>query len=169
MDVCGYGRQNVRSEPILDQLRPIHHMSIRVAKEFRFEAAHRLPWHEGLCSNLHGHSYHVVVALTGERDERGMVVDFKHLKRMVVPLIKRWDHAVLAAESDQELIESVRALGSRLEVLPCDTTAENMADYIAREILDEHRSFLAERGISRVTVSVRETVSSEATIELEIG
>lgn len=144
-------------------------MSIRVAKEFRFEAAHRLPWHEGLCSNVHGHSYHVVVELTGERDERGMVVDFKHLKQMVAPLIDRWDHAVLAAESDKELIDSVRALGSRLEILPYDTTAENMADYIAQTIVREHRSFLSDRGISRVRVSVRETATSEATIELDIA
>ena len=144
-------------------------MSIRVAKEFRFEAAHRLPWHEGLCSNVHGHSYHVVVELTGARDQRGMVVDFKHLKQMVAPLIDRWDHAVLAAESDKELIDSVRALGSRLEILPYDTTAENMADYIAKTIVREHRSFLSDRRISRVRVSVRETATSEATIELDIA
>jgi len=144
-------------------------MSIRVAKEFRFEAAHRLPWHEGLCSNVHGHSYHVVVELTGARDQRGMVVDFKHLKQMVAPLIDRWDHAVLAAESDQELIDSVRALGSRLEILPYDTTAENMADYIAQAIVREHHSFLSDRSISRVRVSVRETATSEATVELDIA
>ena len=30
---------------------------IRVTKEFHFEAAHFLPGYDGLCANLHGHSY----------------------------------------------------------------------------------------------------------------
>ena len=37
---------------------------IRLTKEFSFEMAHFLPGYDGLCSNVHGHSYllHVTVA-----------------------------------------------------------------------------------------------------------
>ncbi len=75
---------------------------MKIAKRFRWEAAHRLPWHEGLCRNLHGHSYRMTVELEGEPDARGMVLDFKHLKRVLKPLVDAWDHAILVAESDAE-------------------------------------------------------------------
>lgn len=140
-------------------------MPIRVAKDFRFEAAHRLPWHEGACSNLHGHSYHVTVSLTGEPDARGMVIDFKRIKSLVAPLIDAWDHAVLVAEYDTELRDAVAALGSRYAMLPADTTAENMAGFLADYVLREGQSLLAAHQVSLVGVSVRETATSEAYLE----
>jgi 6-pyruvoyltetrahydropterin/6-carboxytetrahydropterin synthase len=37
-----------------------------LAKEFRFEAAHQLPYHDGKCARLHGHSWHGVVYVAGD-------------------------------------------------------------------------------------------------------
>ena len=61
-------------------------MQAKVAKQFTFHAAHRLPHHDGQCQRLHGHSYVLEVAVTGavraapgESDE-GMVLDFTILK-----------------------------------------------------------------------------------------
>ncbi len=143
-------------------------MPIRVSKDFRFEAAHRLPWHEGLCKNLHGHSYHVTVSLFGERNDRGMVVDFKHIKKLVKPLIDEWDHAVLIAEYDTELRDVVAAIGSRFALLPVDTTAENMASIIAEYVLSEGHGVLSSHGITRIGVAVRETATSEAYLERDV-
>lgn len=143
-------------------------MSIRVSKEFRFEAAHRLPWHEGLCANLHGHSYVVTVSLTGKADDRGMVIDFQHIKALVKPLIDAWDHAVLIAEYDIELRDAIAALGSRHVVVPGDTTAENMARFIADHILEAGREELAAHAIESVGVGVRETATSEAWLEVSV-
>lgn len=92
-----------------------------IEKEFRFEAAHSLPNHDGKCRGLHGHSYRVVVQVGGvishafgESDE-GMIVDFKWLtaawKERCEPLL---DHRFL---ND--------SLG-----LSGPTTAENIADWI---------------------------------------
>lgn len=39
---------------------------MRVGKEFRFEAAHRLPRHDGKCRRPHGHSYVLWVEVEGE-------------------------------------------------------------------------------------------------------
>ena len=51
--------------------------------------AHSLPGHDGLCKNIHGHSYELLVTLIGEPipDPRspkyGMVIDFKDLKTII--------------------------------------------------------------------------------------
>lgn len=56
---------------------------MKVAKRFRWEAAHRLPWHEGQCRHLHGHSYRMTVELRGDPSGDGMLMDFKHLKQIL--------------------------------------------------------------------------------------
>lgn len=139
-------------------------MPVSVSKSFRFEAAHRLPWYDGACRHLHGHSYELIVELLGEPDGRGMVADFKAIKRLVAPLVDQWDHALLVAVEDEELLETAERLGTRHAILPFDSTAENLAAYTAEFILTEGRAFLRERRISAVTVAVRETVSCEARI-----
>ena len=69
---------------------------MKVEREFVFEAAHVLPRHPGKCSQLHGHSWHVVVELEGEiQPETGFVMDFTVLKSLVQPYINRFDHKLL--------------------------------------------------------------------------
>jgi len=38
--------------------------------------AHRLPFHDGGCRNVHGHSYSMTIELVGEPDRNGMVLDY---------------------------------------------------------------------------------------------
>lgn len=128
---------------------------MRVAKEFRFEAAHRLPWHEGACSHLHGHSYRVSVVLEGDPDERGMLVDFQELKRWMRPLIQAMDHATLVSEDDQTLLEILQKQDWKTAVLPYDTTAENVCRFLLESVVAQ--SPLAARGIREITVRVAET------------
>ncbi|MBR6908475.1 6-carboxytetrahydropterin synthase, partial [bacterium] len=55
---------------------------LTVTKIFKFEAAHWLPFYDGACHNLHGHSYKLEVTVTGEVKENvknpqcGMIIDF---------------------------------------------------------------------------------------------
>ena len=57
---------------------------MRVRRRFCFEAAHRLPRHEGKCRELHGHSYQLLVSVDRPLDESsGMVIDFSDLKGIV--------------------------------------------------------------------------------------
>jgi len=70
----------------------------RISREFRFEAAHRLPnvpaGHK--CSRLHGHSFAVELALEGQLDERfGWVCDFADVRRAWEPLHEQLDHRYL--------------------------------------------------------------------------
>jgi 6-pyruvoyltetrahydropterin/6-carboxytetrahydropterin synthase len=71
---------------------------VEIYKQFRFEAAHRLPHvpdgHK--CSRLHGHSYRVTVHIAGSVDEQtGWVRDFADLSCAMRPLLDRLDHYYL--------------------------------------------------------------------------
>ncbi len=128
-----------------------------IAKRFRWEAAHRLPWHEGPCRNLHGHSYRMTVELTGEPDERGMLLDFQDLKRILKPLVEAWDHAVLVAADDAELLALLAQTDWKRAVLPGDTTSENLSAYVAAHLCTEGRAVLQARRVHTVRVRIEET------------
>jgi 6-pyruvoyltetrahydropterin/6-carboxytetrahydropterin synthase len=71
---------------------------ITLVKEFRFEAAHRLPNVEpsNKCHRLHGHSFRVEVVVEGELDEgKGWLMDYADIKAAFEPLRKRLDHYYL--------------------------------------------------------------------------
>lgn len=142
---------------------------MKVAKRFRWEAAHRLPWHRGDCRHLHGHSYTMFVELEGVPDERGMLIDFKDLKGAMQPLVEAWDHAVLVAEDDADLRQAVALLASKHVVLPFDTTAENLCVYAADYLVREARALLAQHGVTRLRVRVHETETCYAEVERAVG
>ncbi|MEU9335139.1 6-carboxytetrahydropterin synthase QueD [Streptomyces sp. NPDC048290] len=71
---------------------------MEIFREFKFEAAHRLPnVPEGhKCSRLHGHSYKVIVHVEAPVDpEAGWVMDFGDLKRTFKPIEAQLDHYYL--------------------------------------------------------------------------
>ena len=71
---------------------------MRIYKEFKFDAAHRLPMvEEGhKCGNLHGHTFVLEVHLEGEVDaSKGWILDFNVLCDAVNPIIDQLDHTVL--------------------------------------------------------------------------
>ncbi|NQX90082.1 MAG: 6-carboxytetrahydropterin synthase QueD [Halioglobus sp.] len=69
-----------------------------IYKEFRFEAAHRLPnVPEGhKCARLHGHSFQVRLTVSGDAPApSGWVMDFAELKSAFKPLHDDLDHRYL--------------------------------------------------------------------------
>jgi 6-pyruvoyltetrahydropterin/6-carboxytetrahydropterin synthase len=70
---------------------------MRVRVTFDFEAAHRLPHHQGKCKDLHGHSYHLVVSVERKvAPDSGMAIDFADLKRVVRrDVVDRLDHTFI--------------------------------------------------------------------------
>lgn len=70
-------------------------------KEFRFEAAHRLPHHDGKCRRLHGHSWVGRVYVKGQRlipdgAKAGMLIDYGDLQDYMQPLLDDFlDHYYL--------------------------------------------------------------------------
>ena len=105
---------------------------VTVTKTVRFDAAHVLTNHRGLCKNLHGHTYRVDVAVTQpEGDESDMVIDFKELKGIATEVIcDRFDHAFVystASAGECEIAAVVERHGMRTVALPFRSTAENLA------------------------------------------
>lgn len=67
-----------------------------ISRKFKFEAAHHLPKHEGLCKRQHGHSYHGEITISGEvNEETGMVMDYHTLQDIIVDVLGDYDHANL--------------------------------------------------------------------------
>lgn len=133
-----------------------------VAKQFRWEAAHRLPWHDGLCKNNHGHSYRMEVAVEGPVGPRGMVLDFQAIKRALAPLVEAWDHATLVAHDDAPYLRFVREDGHKHFVLPFDTTAENLARFAADVLCAVAEADLRACAATRVAVRIYETATCYA-------
>ncbi|MBI4508023.1 MAG: 6-carboxytetrahydropterin synthase QueD [Deltaproteobacteria bacterium] len=73
-------------------------MRVELCRDYRFEAAHRLPrlpdGHK--CKRLHGHSFRFEVTLAGEVDDAtGFLMDFGDVDRVVAPVVQRLDHFYL--------------------------------------------------------------------------
>ncbi len=108
-------------------------MLTTIAKDFRWEMAHRLPAHEGGCRNVHGHSYRLWIELTGEpvngshSSSDGMVLDYFTLKKIVDPLVAEIDHAFLCDRSDALIVEFLERSGLKAVYVDFPTTAENLA------------------------------------------
>ena len=73
-------------------------MKGELTREFRFEAAHRLPKvpanHK--CGRMHGHSYRVVLTVAGPVDAgTGWLVDFAEIARAFEPVQAALDHRTL--------------------------------------------------------------------------
>lgn len=102
-----------------DQLR-YHSKRVLVSKEFTFDAAHHLHAYEGKCKNLHGHTYKVVLGVSGYPDDRGLVIDFADLKKI-------WKEKI-------EIYLDHRYLNKTLP--PMNTTAENMVVWIYEKLAE---------------------------------
>jgi len=69
-----------------------------LTKEFRWEASHRLPKHDGKCARLHGHSWKGRLILRspdliGDGPKTGMVMDFGDVSRAMKDLLEtKLDH-----------------------------------------------------------------------------
>ena len=76
--------------------------TIRITKQFTFEAGHALYGYDGKCKNLHGHSYKLFVTVIGspisdsKNVKYGMVLDFGDLKKIVnEEIVDIFDHATV--------------------------------------------------------------------------
>src|SRR5919205_4305300 len=89
--------------------------SIEVAKDyFNFASAHFLIFANGRREPLHGHNYQVSVALEGELDGAGVVLDFISFKPLVKEICDSLDHRTLI-QTESPLV-AVRQRAREVEV-----------------------------------------------------
>ena len=107
---------------------------MKIAKEFRWEMGHRLPDHFGLCKNIHGHSYKMIVEFEGELDKNQMVIDYYDVEKIINPVIDSLDHAFMVNKDDKLVVEFLEKLNSKKVVVDFLATAENICNYLINEI-----------------------------------
>ena len=138
---------------------------IRITKEFKFETAHSLPGYDGLCKNIHGHSYELLVTVAGypiqkkKHPKRGMVMDFGDLKKIVRKLIvEPFDHSlVLRSDVSKTLVDELKKNYEKVILLPYQPTSEMMLNDFAQRIQVE-----LPENVSLKYLMLRETVTSYA-------
>ena len=109
------------------------HQPVSVTKRFTFEMAHALHCHDGMCAQIHGHSYVLDVTLRGmPRQEPGdpkdgMVMDFAELKLFVNDaVIAYYDHALVLHETDRAAVDGNHELFARVRFTSWQPTCENV-------------------------------------------
>lgn len=139
--------------------------NIRITKEFKFEMAHALPNHKGLCKNVHGHSYILSVTLLGQaveddtRSDYGMVMDFGNLKKIVFDnVISVFDHAlVLYNGSSEQLVNELKNNFAKLILVDYHPTSEKLIV----DIKDRIQTKL-DGDIKLIKLQLRETATAYA-------
>ena len=126
---------------------------MKIAKEFRWEMGHRLPEHFGLCKNIHGHSYKMIVEFEGELDKNQMVIDYYDVEKIINPVIEKLDHAFMVNIDDKIVIDFLEKMNSKKVVVGFNSTAENICNYLLSEI----KKCSLPSNISSVKVRVYET------------
>ena len=138
---------------------------VRISKEFTFDMAHALLGYDGLCKNIHGHSYTLVVTVIGiplqeeSSPKIGMLIDFKDLKNIIKrQIIDRFDHAlVLNNASPKHLVDILLKNYEKIVLLDYQPTTENLIADMAARIGD-----LLPDNLKLFRLRLRETPSSYA-------
>ena len=132
--------------------------SIEVSKDyFNFASAHFLIFANGKREALHGHNYQVSVAVEGELDRAGVLLDFITFKPLVKQVCDDLDHRTLIQKESpllgirqhrkgvEVLYKDQRIILPRRDIilLPLvNTSTELLAEYIAGKIRQRtHRQF----------------------------
>jgi 6-pyruvoyltetrahydropterin/6-carboxytetrahydropterin synthase len=115
-----------------------------VSKIFTFDSAHSLRDYNGPCKNIHGHTYKLEVKIEGEIDNRGLIMDFHDLNRIVKEeIIVKLDHFYLN------------------DIFEFNPTCENIAVWIYEKL----EKLITKHKCNLTLVKLWETPTSFATIE----
>jgi len=131
---------------------------MKIAKEFRWEMGHRLPEHFGLCKNIHGHSYKMLVEFEGELDKNGMIIDYYDVEKIINPIIENLDHSFMVNKDDKIVLEFLEKMNSKKVVVGFQSTAENICTYLLNEI----KKTSLPQNVNEIKVRVYETVHDYA-------
>lgn len=144
---------------------------ITVTRYHDISCGHRVVGHESKCRFLHGHNYRIhFTARATQLDALGRVVDFGVIKSKLCEWLEQaWDHKLLLWRQDplaQRRLPDSTALDVLLDSIvfvPFNPTAENMADYLLREIAPD---LMSGTGAQVVSVTIDETRKCSATASL---
>ena len=125
-----------------------------------------LEGYDGLCREIHGHSYRLFVTVKGEpvtdpaSPKLGMVMDFGVLKRIVSEqIVERLDHAFMMRRSEdaEAVAEALSMQFSKVVLTDYQPTCENMLADFAERLLG-----VLPEDIELCSLKLHETASSYA-------
>jgi|688.fasta_scaffold210754_3 6-pyruvoyltetrahydropterin/6-carboxytetrahydropterin synthase len=92
---------------------------IEIYKKYSFDSAHYLPKvpKEHKCASLHGHTYTLIITVSGKIDERGFIIDYQDMDTLIKPIVNYVDHKLL-----NDIVDN--------------PTSENLTIYFAKELKD---------------------------------
>jgi len=121
--------------------------TIRITKKFDFEMAHALKDYDGICAQIHGHSYCLSVTVIGtpicqdNHPKNGMVMDFRELKKMIrEEIVDRCDHALMLNKSQNAEIccyNENSVLWKKTIFVDYQPTSENILFDFAQRIINK--------------------------------
>lgn len=134
--------------------------------EQSFDASHFLKGYEGVCKNLHGHRWRVIikvqsVSLHTDQQVRGMIVDFTQLKKDLKEVTDYFDHSLIVEKNTMKgsTVQAMQEEGFRLAEVEFRPTAENFSRYFYDKLTD--------RGYQVKSAAVYETPTNCASYEEE--
>ena len=136
---------------------------IRITKEFKFEMAHALHGYDGLCKNIHGHSYKLWVTIRGRARQQkshskdGMVLDFDVLKKIInTEIVDKYDHSFVLNGTSSHANIDLTAF-EKVFLLPYQPTSENLVTDFALKIKSK-----LPKGVELYKIVLSETATSFA-------
>lgn len=108
---------------------------LSATKIFTFEAAHAISDYDGVCKNIHGHSYKLFVTVVSKKGlTNNMVMDFKQLKKKVQhAILNDYDHALMLKINKLNLA-TTQVIGTKLLWFDEEPTAEQMLLDMAKKL-----------------------------------
>ena len=105
--------------------------------------AHALYGYNGLCKNIHGHSYRMWVTVKGNvlqknnHTKNGMVIDFGELKQIINDcIVDKYDHSFVLNKNTPHFNIDFSAF-EKVFFLPYQPTSENLVADFAKIIMNK--------------------------------
>ena len=116
---------------------------------------HRLPQHQGLCKNPHGHTYKLRIILKGKPNEKtGILIDYYDVEQIANKTINKFNHAFVVEDGDAIMKRFLMENDFKYVVIPFASTAENLCDVFANELIPQ---FNNHENIGNLVLRIYET------------
>jgi 6-pyruvoyltetrahydropterin/6-carboxytetrahydropterin synthase len=109
---------------------------VKIEKKYHFYGAHRNLKAGEKCGRIHGHTYEIECIFEFKQLNEGVSMLFSDIDSLVEPIIKEHCHYLLLHEKDS-LCDLFEIAGEPFLKLPFETSAENLAIWLATRILNE--------------------------------
>ena len=140
-------------------------MIVSIAKDFWWEMSHRLPFHDGPCRNVHGHTYKLRLELSGTPNEHGILIDYYRMQEVVTPVLSLFDHSFLCDQTDSLMIGFLSDNGFKHYIMEKNSTSENIAELLGSMLSVKFSGFA---NLTAMEIKIYETSDVYAAVRIKL-